>query len=113
MGAAMPFPLVVPREHDESDAAPPVGKLPFLPACPDAEAQYRQRVLRQQQPFPAALDVSLARVVPEAEHLRLLADVIHDGGTEVVQPEQVNVEAQASVEQRFRRIEMCADNARI
>lgn len=82
----MPLPLVVPREHDESDAAPPVGETVLPPACLDAKADSAPVVFREQEPFDAALEVSFERVVAEPEHARFLADPIHDSGAEVVQP---------------------------
>ena len=113
MGPAMPLPLIVSREHDESDAAPPVRKLPSLPARLDAKADFPLIVFREQEPFDAALDVSFERVVPEPEHAGLVADPIHDGGAEIVQPEHLNLEEHAATKQRFCRIEMREDDAGI
>src|SRR5688500_6798597 len=90
--AAMPLALVVPRQHDEPEAAPPVRELAPAPACLDAKADLAALVLRQQEPLETALDVPFDRVVAEAEDARLLADAVHHGRAEVVEPEHLNLQ---------------------
>src|SRR5688572_25604034 len=82
MRPAMPLPLVVSGEEEETHAAPPVGEIAAAPSRLDAEADLALRVPRQEEPLDPALDVPLDGVVAKAEDAGLVADAIDQRGTE-------------------------------
>src|SRR6187401_132191 len=85
MGEAMPFPLVVPRQHDEADPTPPVGEVALLPAGFDAKADLPLLIPREQEPLDSTLEVPLQRVVAKAEGVGLIPDAIDDRRTQKMQ----------------------------
>src|SRR5688572_30153232 len=77
VGAPVPLALVVARQGDEAQTAPPVGEVATAPARLDAEPDLSRFALGQEKPFDAAFDVALQRVVAEAESLPFVADAVH------------------------------------